>query len=108
MFEEGQFFSVTLLFLDIATNAKVKKNTRILLPQKYLPTVKRLLKICKPLTGAAVCLKLVLLTLPELFGLYHVLNLKPHNLSYTNSSRYSSSTTLLPSSLSHERVIHNS
>ena len=37
-------------------------------------------------------------------GLYRVLNLKPHNLILQGSS----STTLLPSSLSHERVIHNS
>ena len=58
MFEEGHIFSVTPLFLDIATDASVKRNARNLWPQIYLPTLTRLLKICKPLTGAAVCLKI--------------------------------------------------
>ena len=54
MFEEGHIFSVTPLFLDIATDASVKRNASKI----YLPTLTRLLKICNPLTGAAVCLNI--------------------------------------------------
>ena len=57
-FEEGHIFSLTLLFLHIATDASVKRNARNLWLEIYLPAFIRLFNNCKTLTGAAVCLKI--------------------------------------------------